>query len=226
VLEIAAGTGAATRAMAARLGDDVAITATDLNPPMLERAASQQEKGRVTWRQADALALPFDDASFDAVACQFGAMFFPDKVKGYAEARRVLKPAGRYVFSVWDRLEDNEFTDVVTDALATVFPQDPPRFMARTPHGYFDAGLIRSQLGAAGFRQITVDTVSARSRADSAHAAAVAICQGSPLRNEIEARDPKGLERATQAAADLLARRFGSGPIEGKIQALVATAQG
>ena len=106
---------------------------------------------RIEWRQADALALPFEDESFDAVACQFGAMFFPDKVQGYREARRVLKPGGRYVFNVWDRIAENEFADVVTQALAEVFPDDPPLFLARTPHGYHDADRIREELGAAGF---------------------------------------------------------------------------
>ncbi len=227
VLETAAGTGATTRALAARLGDGAAITATDLNRPMLDRAMARQgASGRIAWRQADALALPFGDASFDAVACQFGAMFFPDKVKGYAEARRVLKPGGRFVYNVWDRIEDNDFAMVATEALAELFPADPPRFMARTPHGYFDAARIRAELAAAGFARISIDTVTERSRAASAAEAAMAYCQGTPMRGEIEARDPQGLARATQAAADRLARRFGNGPIEGKIQALVIEAVG
>jgi ubiquinone/menaquinone biosynthesis C-methylase UbiE len=117
--------------------------ATDLNQPMLDRAtAREQSPGRVTWRQADALALPFEDQRFDAVACQFGAMFFPDKVLGYKEARRVLKPGGRFFFNVWNRIAENEFADVVTETLATSFPNDPPRFMARTPHGYHDVAKL------------------------------------------------------------------------------------
>ena len=151
MLETAAGTGVLTRAMASRLAADVRIVATDLNQPMLDQAAAQQPADRrLTWQQADALALPFEDRSFDVVACQFGAMFFPDKVQGYREARRVLKPGGRFLFNVWDRIEDNEFADVVTEALAAIFPQDPPRFMARTPHGYHDAAKIRERADGGG----------------------------------------------------------------------------
>jgi ubiquinone/menaquinone biosynthesis C-methylase UbiE len=224
VLEIAAGTGVLTRAMSARLPTQARIIATDLNQPMLDHAQSQSHDGRITWRQADALALPFEDRSFDAVACQFGAMFFPDKVQGYREARRVLKPGGHFFFNVWDRISDNEFADVVTEALAKVFPRDPPRFMARIPHGYHDVEKIRAELNAASFTEISIATVDYKSRAPSPRDAAIAYCQGTPLRNEIEARDPSGLEDATNEAANSLARRFGNGPIEGRIRAHVLNA--
>jgi ubiquinone/menaquinone biosynthesis C-methylase UbiE len=225
VLETAAGTGVVTRALAAALPAQTRIVATDLNEPMLKHAmARHPQDQRTEWRQADALALPFDDRTFDVVACQFGAMFFPDKGKGYAEARRVLKPGGHFIFNVWDRIADNEFADVVTQALASVFPNDPPRFMARTPHGYHDADAIRTTLSAAGFSRIGVDVVTHISKAASPRDPAIAYCQGSPLRTEIETRDPAGLERATAAAAAALQRRFGSGPVEGKIQAIVFTA--
>ena len=151
-------------------------------------------------------------------------MFFPDKVQGYREARRVLKPGGRFFFSVWDRISDNEFADVVTEALATVFPHDPPRFLARTPHGYHDADLIRTQLQAAGFTDISIDAVDEISKATSPLDPAIAYCQGTPLRNEIEARDASRLDAATKQAAQALARRFGEGNIEGRIKALVVTA--
>ena len=124
VLETAAGTGVLTRAIASMLPAQARIVATDLNQPMLDHAAAREQRpGRITWRQADALALPFEDRSFDAVACQFGAMFFPDKVLGYGQARRVLKPGGHFFFNVWDRIAENEFADVVTETLATIFPR-------------------------------------------------------------------------------------------------------
>jgi ubiquinone/menaquinone biosynthesis C-methylase UbiE len=224
LLETAAGTGIVTRALAAQLPADISLTATDLNEPMLAQAKASLPDPRVEWRQADALALPFDDSSFDVVACQFGAMFVPDRVKGYAEARRVLAPGGRFFFNVWDRIEDNEFTDTVTKALAEVFPKDPPRFMARTPHGYHDQDLILSDLQHAGFSDIAIEAVDHVSRAPSPREPAVAFCQGTPLRNEIEARGAPGLEAATDKAEQALAQRFGSGAIEGRIRALVISA--
>ncbi len=224
VLETAAGTGVLTRAMAARLAH-AGIVATDLNQPMLDRATARQPPGgQIAWRQADALALPFEAEQFDAVACQFGAMFFPNKVQAYKEARRVLKPGGRFMFNVWDRISENESADVVTQALAEVFPHDPPRFLARIPHGYYDLVRIHAELNAAGFTDVSVDAMDGISKAASPRDPAIAYCQGTPLRNEIEARDASRLDEATQYAADALARRFGSGAIQGRIRAFVFTA--
>jgi SAM-dependent methyltransferase len=226
VLETAAGSGALTRALARRLPADATLVATDLNQPMLDHAATRQAPdSRIVWRQADALALPFDDGEFDTVVCQFGAMFFPDRVAGYREAHRVLKPGGRFLFNVWDRIEENAFAHVITLALSGLFPEDPPLFLARTPHGYHDAHGIRAELAHAGFRDSIVETFARTSRSHSPRDVAVAYCQGTPLRNEIEARSPGGLEPATEHAAKALAERFGDGPIEGQIKAhlLVAT---
>jgi ubiquinone/menaquinone biosynthesis C-methylase UbiE len=136
VLEIAAGTGVVTRALASVLPDSVSIVATDLNQPMLDHASAVGTKRVVKWRQADAVQLPFEDRTFDAVVCQFGVMFFSEKSRAYSEARRVLRPGGVFIFNVWDRIEENEFADTVTAALELLFPEDPPHFLARTPHGY------------------------------------------------------------------------------------------
>lgn len=225
ILETAAGTGVVTRAIASKLPSETRIVATDLNQPMLDYAAARQPGDhRIAWRQADGSMLPFEDAMFDAVACQFGAMFFPDKIRAYREARRVLRPGGHFMFNVWDRIAENEFADVVTQALALVFPNDPPRFLARTPHGYHNTDQIHAELVAAGFAAISIDTVKFTSRALTAVDPAIAYCQGTPLRNEIAARSAAGLDGATKAAAVALERRFGSGPIEGRIRAHVITA--
>jgi ubiquinone/menaquinone biosynthesis C-methylase UbiE len=225
ILETAAGTGVLTRALARELQQGTQITATDLNKPMIDYAQQISDfRRKIEWRQADALALPFPDASFDVVACQFGAMFFPDKVKGYAEAHRVLKPDGRFLFNVWDRISDNEFADVVTEALAEIFPDDPPRFMARTPHGYSDPEKIKGELAQAGFTKVLIESVEARSKAQSAREPAVAYCHGTPLRNEIEARGSPGLQVATDRATEALRRRFGNGVVDGRIKALVVSA--
>jgi ubiquinone/menaquinone biosynthesis C-methylase UbiE len=225
VLETAAGSGVVTRALAPRLRAGARCVVTDLNQPMLDYAAARQATdARIEWRQADALDLPFDAASFDVVCCQFGAMFFPDRVAGYAETRRVLKPGGRFVFSVWDRIEENAFADEVTRAVAALFPNDPPRFLARTPHGCFDTALIREDLKRAGFADIDIESSERQSRAASARDVAVAYCQGTPLRNEIEARDGGSLQLATDRAAAAIASRHGDGPVAGKIRAHVICA--
>jgi SAM-dependent methyltransferase len=224
VLEIAAGTGAVTRNLARVLPKSVFIVATDLNQPMLDLAAEAGTMRPVAWRQADAMQLPFDDGAFDAVVCQFGVMFFPDKPKAFSEARRVLKPGGVFIFNVWDRIEENEFAHTTTTALSSLFPTDPPRFMARTPHGYHDVAAIARDLEAGGFlTSPCISTLAARSRAMSARIPAIAYCQGTPLRNEIEARDKAGLAEATDVTAEAIARRFGQGPVDGKIQAHVIT---
>ena len=224
VLEVAAGTGVVTRAMSRRLDASVAITATDFSPAMLERATGVGTARPVDWQPADAMNLPFADASFDVVVCQFGAMFLPDKARAFAEARRVLRDGGMLLFSVWDRIEENEFADVVEAALAEVFPHDPPRFMRRVPHGYFDTYTITRDLANAGFtKQPVISTIAARSPAESAHVAATAYCHGTPLRTEIESRDALQLATATAAATVAVARRFGPGAIDGKIQAHVVS---
>ena len=227
VLETAAGSGVVTRALAPGLSPDASYIVTDLNQPMLDYAATRQNADdRITWRKADAQALPFEDATFDLVCCQFGAMFFPDRPSAYREARRVLKSNGYFLFNAWDRIEENVFADDVTNALAEFFPSDPPRFMARTPHGYHDTALIRSDLEKAGFSNVTIETRAEQSRAPSPRQVAVAYCQGTPLRNEIEARGPDKLEAATEHAASAIARKHGTGEVAAKIQAHIVLARG
>ncbi|MBC3873368.1 class I SAM-dependent methyltransferase [Undibacterium flavidum] len=222
VLEIAAGTGVVTRQLANGLAPEVRILATDLNQAMLDRAIAIGTARPVEWQQADAMQLPFSDESFDLLVCQFGAMFFPDKPKAFAEARRVLRPGGRFIFNVWDAIEQNEFAEAVTFALQQMFPDDPPRFMARTPHGYADTAIIAQHLSEGGFASAPViTTVASNSRADSPRIPAIAYCQGTLLRSEIEARNSSGLANATTAAEMEIAKRFGYGVVEAKIQAHV-----
>ena len=226
VLEIAAGTGVVTRALAPKLSPRAAYIVTDLNHAMLDYARSRQiADSRIQWQQADAMVLPFDDAVFDIVCCQFGAMFFPDRPAAYRQARRVLKPGGHFLFNVWDGVEENVFADDVRKALATIFPDDPPRFIERTPHGYHDKNLIRSDLQRAGFSHVEIDTKTEQSRAPSARLVAIAYCQGTPLRGEIESRDPSKLEAATDLVASVIAHKHGSGEVSAKIQAHVIVAE-
>lgn len=222
VLEVAAGTGVVTRQLASALPSGVSIVASDLNQPMLEHAAAVGTTRPVEWRQADAMQLPFPDKSFDVVVCQFGVMFFPDKAQAFSEARRVLCAGGVFIFNVWDRIDENDFADTVTRALEALFPADPPRFLARVPHGYHDSSAIAQDLARGGFnRSPEFATLAARSRADSPRIPAVAYCQGTPLRGEIEARGSSCLSEATDIATAAITNRFGSGAVEGRVQAHV-----
>jgi SAM-dependent methyltransferase len=170
------------------------------------------------------MALPFARSQFDAVVCQFGVMFFPDRIDAYLEARRMLKPGGRFIFNTWDRIEENEIPMVISDAVAAMFPDDPPAFLRRTPHGYHDVSAVRADLEAAGFSSIELRTVARRSVAPSPRDAVLGLCAGTPLRNEIEARDPNRLDEAVTAATAAVGAGFGPGEVEGEIQAHVIVA--
>lgn len=224
ILELACGSGVVTRSLSTAFGADSALVATDFNQPMLDRAESVGTRARVEWRKADAMNIPFDDESFDAVVCQFGLMFFPDKPKAFAEARRVLERGGVYICNAWDKIEENEFANAVTISLESIFPNDPPRFLARTPHGYHDRPTIEKDLKLGGFNSFVVETVTKRSRADSARVPAMGYCQGTPLRDEIFARDPSRVAEATDAATRRIASEFGDGAVDAKMQAHVIVA--
>lgn len=223
VLETAAGTGIVTAALAAAL-PNAEIVATDLNQAMIDVAAAKAAGGRISFRAADAQSLPFGDAAFDLVACQYGVMFFPDRIGAYREARRVLKPGGAFLFNAWDSLDGNPIPRVVEQAVAALFPNDPPGFLGRTPYGYHDAGRIADDLAAAGFNSVEIEPVTFPSRASSARQAAVGFAHGSPLRMEIEARDPARLEEAADAATRALEMELGTGPIEATMRANVVLA--
>lgn len=223
ILETAAGTGIVTEAIA-RAVPGATLVATDLNPAMLDVAAARIDSPHVSFRQADAQALPFPDASFDIVACQFGVMFFPDRVLAYREARRMLRPGGRFLFNVWDRIEANPATYIAARAVASLFPDDPPDFFARVPFGYHDKVAIEADLRAAGFNRIECETVAMRCRIGSAREAAAGICQGTPLRSEIEARG--SLDAATEAAAVALEQLVEPDGLDAPMSAHVFSASG
>lgn len=223
ILETAAGTGIVTRAMHQAL-PKASIVATDLNEEMLAVAAKRLNGDQVSFQIANAQGLPFDDDSFDLVVCQFGIMFFPDRPKANGEAHRVLRSGGHYVVVTFDALDRNPVAKTVGDAVAELFPDDPPTYMENGPFCYTDPAELQADLLAGGFSKIEIQTLPARSRAAGAYEAALGICQGGPFRAEIEKRDPDGLERATNAAAEALRQYGGPSGLEAPMSAHFAIA--
>jgi len=207
ILETAAGTGIVTAALHAAL-PNAQIVATDLNQAMLDVAAGRIHSDMVSFLAADAQSLPFPDDSFDLVVCQFGVMFYPDKVAANTEARRVLRPGGRYFLVIWDSVDRNLATKVAGTAVAELFPDDTAAFYERIPFRYHDQAVIERDLHAAGFNAIEFETVDLRSRG-SAGEAAIGLVQGTPMRTEIEPRAPDALERATDCGTQALRKLEG-----------------
>jgi SAM-dependent methyltransferase len=193
---------------------------------MLDVAAARIDRPGVSFRQADAQSLPFEDGRFDAVVTQFGVMFFPDRIAAYREVRRVLEPGGAFLFNVWDRLDRNPVSDAIQTRVAELFPDDPPSFLRRVPFGYHDKARIEADLRAAGFTEIASETVAARSRIASAREAATGLCRGSPLAAEIETHGPGALDQAIETVAEALERLSGPDGIDAPMSAHVFTARG
>ena len=223
ILETAAGTGAVTEALHEAL-PRAEIVATDLNQPMLDVAAERLRSDNVRFVAADAQQLPFEHASFDLVVCQFGAMFFPDRVRAHSEARRVLRSGGHYLLAIWDRIESSPLTDIAQQTLIELFPDDPPLFMREGPFSYADPEAIEGDLRAAGFADIRIDTVEKQSRAASAHDAATALCYGTPMGVELRERAPGSLERVCETIERKFQAYERDGAVDAPMSAHIVTA--
>jgi ubiquinone/menaquinone biosynthesis C-methylase UbiE len=222
ILETASGTGVVTRALHEAL-PEADIVATDLNQPMLDVAAERLGDA-VRFRQADAQALPFGDSSFDLVVCQFGAMFFPDRVRAHSEAHRVLSDGGHYLLAIWDAIERSPLTEVAQQVLIDLFPDDPPLFMREGPFSYSDPTKIEADLHEAGFETVDIETVEKRSRSLSAHDAATALCYGTPMGVEVDDREPGSLDRVFAAVEQAFRRFEGPNGIDAPMSAHIVTA--
>jgi SAM-dependent methyltransferase len=224
VLETAAGTGIVTRKLRDALPADTQLTATDLNPPMLEIARAKFRSGeQVGLQPADATALPFADGSFDAIVCQFGVMFFPDKAKSFSEAHRVLAPGGRYLLSVWDSHRYNPFGRIAHEVAARFFPTDPPQFY-NVPFSCHQIDPIKELLIAAGFADIGIAVIGQeRELPDVAHFARAAVF-GNPLIDQVRTRGGVDPARIVEALEEEFRHEFGSNPGRMPIQAIVFAA--
>jgi SAM-dependent methyltransferase len=224
LLETSADTGILTQAIASAVSAGLSIIATDPSPDMVEYASRKPGMARIAWQMADPRALPFPDATFGIVACHFGIACLPDRIKAFREARRVIKQGGRFVFSVPGHLRHNPVAGCLQDAMDALFPVDPPTFLEHVFHGYADNEAVDDDLTVAGFTDAIYTTVDLPCAAASVRDVAMGYCLGTPLRLEIEARGDA--EIVTQAAAEALERRFGTGPIATTMRAHVVSASG
>jgi ubiquinone/menaquinone biosynthesis C-methylase UbiE len=223
VLETACGTGIVTERLAARLAGQGSLVATDLNAPMLAYASAKLSgAGHVVWKEADATKLPFEDRAFDAVVCQFGLMFFPDKVVGVREAFRVLKPGGRFLVSVWDSLEDNPVPRITHETVATFFPSDPPQFYT-IPFSLHDVTVVRGLLTSAGFEGVHWERLDGVGVSPSAADAARGLIEGNPIYQAITERRPSALADIEAAVAGKLAASLGDRPLRCPLRAIFFT---
>jgi SAM-dependent methyltransferase len=225
ILEVAAGTGVVTEAVRKAV-PEAAIVATDLNQAMLDVAERRLGGDPIRFQQMDAQALDFADGEFDLLLCQFGVMFFPDRIEAYREARRVLRPGGQFLFSVWASLPENGISQVIADTVSAFLGGDASNFVARVPFGYHDIARIEADLRAAGFTDFAVDTVDRRSRFPEARDAATGLCLGSPLRGEIEARVPGRINELVDAVAEALAPYVTPEGLDAPMRAHVLSAAG
>jgi ubiquinone/menaquinone biosynthesis C-methylase UbiE len=224
-LEVACGTGIVTERLVRRLDGRGTLVATDLNEAMLAHARTRVPPSPgLEWKQADGTRLPFPDRSFDAVVCQFGLMFFPDKAAGVREAFRMLRPGGTYLLSVWDAIERNAAPRITHQTLAAFFPVDPPQFYT-VPFSLHDAPALRRLLEAQGFVEIRLDSVELAGESPTAADAARGLVEGNPVIGTIMERRPDALGEIEAVLARNLARELGDRPVRSPLRAHVFVAR-
>jgi ubiquinone/menaquinone biosynthesis C-methylase UbiE len=224
ILELACGTGIVSRRLRDRFDASVKIVATDLNEAMMSYAAQKfRPEDNIEWKQADATELPFADQSFDAVVCQFGLMFFPDKVKSASEAQRVLKPGGIFIFNVWDAIEHNDLPNIAHSVIKKFFENNPPDFYD-IPFSYHEPETIRSLLSGAGFRDIQLTVLPTMGTSPSARDVAKGLVHGNPIITAIRERDESRLPEIETAVEAGVIATCGDAPVRARMQALVCSA--
>ena len=225
VLELACGTGIVTRRLRNHLPPTAELIATDLNEAMFRYGAAKFGPGeKVKWQQADATELPFTDERFDAVACQFGLMFFPDKERAACEIYRILKPGGVFHFNVWDAIELNDLANTAHLIITKFFPDNPPTFY-QVPFSFYDRESIRSLLTGTGFTQIQLTDLSLPAVSGSADDVAHGLLHGNPVISAINERNEAPVEEVEAALAAAIASQFGSAPTHARMQAIVCSAR-
>jgi ubiquinone/menaquinone biosynthesis C-methylase UbiE len=224
VLELACGTGIVTRRLLDILPRDSHLLATDLNEAMLDYARPKFTKDtNVKLEAMDATRLTLPPDTFEVVVCQFGWMFFPDKLAVARESRRVLRPDGHLLFNVWDSFGGNPICRIAHETITSFFESDPADFYL-TPFGFHDLGEIRMMLDDAGFKKVDADTIAFTTESPSANEAATGLIRGNPVVNAIHERGAADVDTIVRAVADALANELGDRPMRAPIKAHVVVA--
>lgn len=223
VLEIACGTGIVTKRLRASLPASIRLVATDLSQAMLDYARAKLADASIQWQQADAMALPFEPASFGAVTCGFGVMFVPDKPAAFRESRRVLARGGAFVFNVWDGFDGNECSRIVFETMRTLLTKKQPEFL-KIPFAFNDRDLIRRLLASEKFEAIEIEPVTINASCPTARDFAVGVLRGTPAGNEIQ-QEGIPFDDAVDTVGAALARALGDKPLRIERRALVVTAR-
>ena len=221
LLEIACGTGRLTQYLPA-VAPGAAIVASDVSAAMIEYSKTKYPDLRVQWQVADGMNLPFENDRFDCVAEQYGIMFCKDKPLALRETYRVLQSGGVFIFSAWDKLQNNPVMHLCDLALPEFFPVDTPQFF-KIPYSYFDVAVIESDLRNAGFENIKIENVKLKGAAIKAADVARGISMGTPLYNAIMYRAPHLLDDIRKKFEETIRENLGD-EFETSLSAFIITA--
>lgn len=177
VLDVACGTGAVTRLLAERVGLTGNVVSLDINPGMLAVARRTVLGPNIEWLESSALDMPLPDATFDAVVCQQGLQFFPDRPAALSEMRRVLKPGGRLALACWRSIEHTPGYLALEQALAR---RIGPEKAALPPFSFGDAAALRGIVVGARFREVNLRAEAKMVRFLSAEHMVRAVVGGAP----------------------------------------------
>lgn len=222
-LEIACGTGRVTRHLRKTLSPAAKLIATDISPDMLAVAKDILGDENIEWQTVDAQQLPFDDNSIDLIVCAFGYMFLPDKVKGFKEAYRVLRPGGKLLFTTWDKLELNGASYIQRTVVAKYLANDvPPTYMLAFSMNNEEE--LRGWLQQAGFSEVGFESVEQIASGETAKGVTEGLTMGGSFCNMIMERNPDWMPLIKAEIEKQLSEKFGAEPMKSPMRALFTTA--
>ena len=223
VLEIAAGTGRVTRHIRERIPTGAKLIASDISEDMLAEAKKQLSHLNIDWQNIDAQQLPFSENSIDLVVCCFGYMFVPNKQKAFAEVYRVLRPGGMFLFTTWDKLENNA-ASYTSRIIAKEYLEEPLPESYDLATSMSDEAALRLLLRDAGFTKISIEKVQQFSVSPTAKEATYGLVEGGLIYKEIKKLNPAWIDEIKIRIERELAKKFGAAPMIAPMSALFSQA--